>query len=83
MSRFETGFSCSTGTGNSETESPDHVFPITWWVLTLHHVVVGVVSDGEEMGRHFRAPLAPVLADDVLCVDGQTLVRVDGHTEQA
>ena len=51
--------------------------------LTLQHVLVGVVRDGEEMGRHLSFPLAPVLVNDALCVDGQSSVGVDGHAEQA
>ena len=51
-------------------------------VFTLHHVLVGVVSDGEQMGWHFHSPLAPVLVNDGVCVDWETTVGVDGHTEQ-
>ena len=34
------------------------------------------------MGWHLVAPLPAVLADDVLCVDGQPSVRVDGYAKQ-
>lgn len=34
------------------------------------------------MGRHLSFPLATVLVDDALCVDGQTSVGVDGDAEQ-
>lgn len=50
---------------------------------TLQHVSVGVVSDGEQMRRHFVPPLALVLLDDILAVDGQTPVGVDRNAEQA
>lgn len=52
-------------------------------LLTLQHVVVGVVSHGEQMGRHLVPSLALELRDDALGVDREPLVRVDRHTEQA
>lgn len=35
------------------------------------------------MGWHFHSPLATVLGNDRVSVDGQAAVGVDGHTEQA
>ena len=56
---------------------------ISFGLLTLQHVLVGVVRDGEEMRGHLSLPLAPVGVDDLLGVDGQAPVRVHSHTEQA
>ena len=50
---------------------------------TLQHVSVGVVSDGEQMRWHFSPLLAVVFLDNVVGVDGQPSVGIDGHTEQA
>jgi len=52
-------------------------------LLTLQHVAVGIVSDGEQMRRHFGSPLAAVLVHNVLPVDRQAFVRIDGDAEQA
>jgi hypothetical protein len=49
---------------------------------TLEHVSVSVVSNGEQVRGHFGSPLALELVDDLLGVDGQTAVRVDGDTEE-
>ena len=51
-------------------------------VSLSQHVVVGVIGNGEDMRRHFRLTLALVAADDVVVIDGQPLVRVDGNAEQ-
>ena len=50
--------------------------------LTLKHVVVGAVRDGEQVRRHFITPLALVNLDHTVGVDGIALVRVDDHTEE-
>ena len=47
------------------------------------HVEVTVVSDGKDVGRHFSDLLVGVEADLVGRVDGQQLVRVDGHQDGA
>lgn len=47
------------------------------------HVEVAVVSDGKDVGRHFPDLLVGVQADLVGCVDGQQLIRVDGHQDGA
>ena len=54
-----------------------HVLP------TLQHVVVGVVSNREQMRGHLVLPLALVDLHDRLVVDGQAAIRVDGDAEQA
>ena len=51
--------------------------------LTVHHVRVGTVGDGEDVRRHLVAPAGLVDGDGAVGVDRKTLVRVDGHTEQA
>ena len=44
---------------------------------------VGNVGDGKDVGRHL-VPLLPLVdLNDLLSVDGQPLVRVHHHTEQA
>ena len=50
--------------------------------LTDEHASVGVVGDGEQMGRHLGPALALVLMYDVLGVDWQTSVGVDHDAEQ-
>lgn len=45
--------------------------------------MVGVVSDREDMWRHLVPPLSLVHVYDLLRVDGQPLVGVDGHTEES
>ena len=52
-------------------------------LLTLQHVRVGVVGDGEEMRRHLIAALAAVLVNDALTVDRQSLVGVDAYAEES
>ena len=51
--------------------------------LTVHHVGVGAVGDGEDVRRHLVASFALVDGDGAVGVDGEPLVRVDGHAEQA
>ena len=50
--------------------------------LTLQHVSVGIVWDGEDVRWHFCPPLSTVHLDHLLRVDGQHPVGVDCHTEQ-
>ncbi len=44
---------------------------------------VGSVCDGEDVRRHLEPLLPLVQLDDLLCVDGEALVRVDHHAKQA
>lgn len=50
--------------------------------LTAQHIIVGVVSDGVDMGRGLIAPLAFVGSDHIRRIDGEILIWVDCHTEQ-
>jgi len=52
-------------------------------IRTDKHVAVSVVSDGEQMRGHLSSSFALISVDDVWCVDRQTTVRVDDHTEQS
>ena len=52
-------------------------------LAVLHHVSESAISNGVEMRRHLGPPLATVLLYERHLVDWQTLVRVDGDTEQA
>ncbi len=52
-------------------------------VCTLHHAPVGRVCDGVDVWGHLMSFLALVHIYDLLGVDGQVLVGVDDHTEQA
>lgn len=57
-----------------------------WWRVkhcTLHHELVGVVCDWEQVRGHFHPSLSSVFGDDALCVDGEAAVGVDGHTEKS
>lgn len=51
--------------------------------LTLHHTPVGGVGDGVDVRGHLMPLLALVHIHDLFRVDGQVLVRIDDHTEQA
>lgn len=51
--------------------------------LTLHHTPVGGVCDGIDVGGHLMPLLALVHFHDLFGVDGQVLIRIDDHTEQA
>lgn len=62
------------------SDLPDDAALVT--VVPLH-VEVTVVSDGEDVGRHFTDLLVGVEADLVGRVDGQHLVRVDSHQDGA
>ncbi len=59
---------------------PDDTTLVT--VVPLH-VEVTVVSNGKDVRRHFANLLVGVQADLISCVDGQQLVRVDGHQDGA
>lgn len=50
-------------------------------LLVALHVVVGVVSDGEDVWRHLANLLVFVSLDLLSCVDGQHLIWVDGHQD--
>lgn len=50
---------------------------------TLEHVPVGVVCDGVDVWWHLVAFLALVHLDDLLGVDGQHLVGIHHHAEEA
>lgn len=49
----------------------------------LQHVMVSVVTDGEDVGRHFTSLLSFEHLNHLLRVDGKTTVRIDGNTEKA
>ena len=52
--------------------------------LVLHvalHVVVGIISDGEDVWRLFSYFPITVIFDLLGCVDGQNLVRVHCHQD--
>lgn len=51
--------------------------------LTLQHAPVGRVGDGVDVRRHLVPLLALVHFDDLLRVDGQLLVGIDHHAEEA
>lgn len=51
--------------------------------LTLHHTPVGGVCDGIDVGGHLMPLLALVHFHNLFGVDGQVLIRIDDHTEQA
>lgn len=51
--------------------------------VTLHHVPVGVVRDGVDVRGNLVAFLALVHLDDLFRVDGQHLVGIHHHAEEA
>lgn len=51
--------------------------------VTLHHVPVGVVRDGVDVRWNLVAFLALVHLDDLFRVDGQHLVGIHHHAEEA
>ena len=52
-------------------------------VLTLHHTPVGGVCDGIDVRGHLVPLLALIHVHNLFRVDGQVLIRIDDHTEQA
>ena len=48
-----------------------------------HHLLVGTIRDGKQMGGHLIPPLANVHLDHPVAVDGITLVGVDHNAEEA
>ena len=51
--------------------------------MTLaQHIVVGIVGDGVDVGRHLSLALVLVAHDDVVVVDGEPLVGIDGDAEE-
>lgn len=46
------------------------------------HVDVGTVRNGEDVGWHFRTTLTTVKLGTTEGVHGESLVRVDSHTEE-
>lgn len=53
------------------------------YLPTLKHVSVGIVSNGKYVRRHFSPPSALVHTHYLLCIDGQTSIRVDSDTKQS
>lgn len=51
--------------------------------LTRQHVYVSSIRDGENVGRHFATPLTTVQLGTTAGIHGVSLVRIDGHAEQA
>ena len=51
--------------------------------LTLQHVLVGIVRDGEQMGRHFNLPLSSVFLNDGVLINRQATVWVDSDAEKS
>lgn len=51
--------------------------------LTCEHVLIGIVRDGEDVGRGLHAFLASVGGHDLRVVHRQPLIRVDGDAEEA
>ena len=51
--------------------------------LTSQHELIGVVRDGEDVGRGLLALLAPVALHHLGVVHWQPLVGVDGDAEEA
>ena len=49
--------------------------------LTVHHVRVGAVGDGEDMRRHLVPPLCLVDGDGAVGVDREAFVGINGHAE--
>lgn len=56
--------------------------PFFWGALTGEHVLVGVVRDGEDVGRDLVAFLAPIGCHHLGVVHREPLVGVDSDTEQ-
>lgn len=50
--------------------------------LTLQHVMVSIISDGEDVRGHLIPSFSLVAVYDLLGVDRQSLVRVNSHAEK-
>lgn len=48
----------------------------------LQHVLVSIVTDGEDMGRHFISSLSSVGKHDGIRVNWKAAIGIDGHTEK-
>ena len=53
-----------------------------FFLLTLQHIHVSIISNGEEMRRHLVPTFSLVLENDVLTVDWQPTIWVDGDAEE-
>ena len=51
-------------------------------VVLDQHVLVGGIDDGEDVRRHFRGTFSTVQLDDLVGIDGQSHVGVDGDAEK-
>ena len=51
--------------------------------VTCQHVLIGIVRDGEDVGRRLAPLLAPVGSHHLGVVHRQPLVGVDGDAEEA
>lgn len=52
-------------------------------MVTLQHVSIGIISDGIDVRRNLMTLLPLVHLNDLLRVDGQHLIGVYHHTEEA
>ena len=44
--------------------------------------MVGIITDGKDMWRHFNSPLSPVGKYNFLCIDWNSSVGIHSDTEQ-
>lgn len=52
-------------------------------ILTiLQHIMIGIITNREDVRRHLRTAFSSVCKDNLLCVYGESSVRIDGHTEK-
>ena len=63
--------------------SPARLSRLPPWRPTCEHELIGVVRDGEDVGRGLLALFASVGRDHLRVVHRQPLVGVDGDTEEA
>ena len=65
---------------------PSHVAPektLQSRPVTCQHVLIGIVRDGEDVGRCLTPLLAPVGGHHLGIVHRQPLVGIDGDTKEA
>ena len=52
-------------------------------ILTiLQHIMIGIIANREDVRGHLRTAFSPVCKDNLLCVNGESSVRIDGYTEK-
>jgi len=44
--------------------------------------MISIITDREDVRRHLRTAFPPICKDNLLCVNGDSSIRIDGYTEK-